>query len=175
MSSRVRDLGCFTVAVTTGLLARHRAAAAQAAASAVIVVGTALPWVHSGDRGISLYELRRVAYRLEADVDLRFIDPVVFVPLALAVALFLRWTGHHVASWVLSLLAAAYTGVGVALMVGSGLPTGEGVPVTGVGAAALGAVVTVEWSGRTYDRYQRRRAPLQTSQPPTTSDPGARR
>lgn len=174
VSARARATGCFTGPVTE-LLARHRAAVAQATASVVVVVGTALPWVHSGERDISLYELRRVAYRLEADVDLRYVDAIVFVPLALALALLLRWTGHHVASWVLTLAAAAYTGVGVALMIDSGLPTGIGVLVTGIGAAALAAVVAVEWAGRTYDRYQRRRAPLQTSRTPTTSDPGARR
>ena len=126
---------------------RHRAALCQVLASVVLVVGTGLPWVYSGERGIDLYEMRRIAHRLEADVDLRLVDPVAVVPLVLAGALLARWAGWRRLSWGLSIAAAAYTGVGAALMIASSLPTGAGVPVAGLGAAALVAVVAIEWAG----------------------------
>lgn len=126
---------------------RRVAAIGQVVASATILVGTALPWVYSGERPIDLYEMRRIAYRLEADVNLRLVDLVTFVPLVLAVSLLARWAGRTLASRLLALAAAAFTGLGAALIIRSPLPTGAGVVVTALGALALVGVVAIEWIG----------------------------
>jgi hypothetical protein len=128
---------------------RHLGALCHTAAAATILVGTALPWVVSGERGIDLYEMRRVAYRLEADVDLRLIDPVVVIPLVLAGSLLARWGGHHRIGRSLAVLASLYAGAGALLMIRSPLPTGAGVVVTLIGAIALTGVVAVEGLGGT--------------------------
>jgi hypothetical protein len=138
----------FTVGVALVQPTRHLGALGQVVASAIVVVGTALPWVHSGDRSIDLYEMRRIAHRLEAEVDLRLVDPVVFVPFVLATSLLARWAGFRRTSWCMALAAATYTGLGALLMVRSSLPTGSGVGVAGIGALALVAIVSGEWFGR---------------------------
>ncbi len=116
-------------------------------AGGIVLVGTFLPWVYSGERAIDLYEIRRVAHRLEADVDLRLVDPVVLVPLGLACALVARLAGRRALGAILALVVAVYAGGGALLMIRSPLPTGAGVVVTGVGAIALAGVVAIECLG----------------------------
>jgi hypothetical protein len=144
----MRQAAWFTGRVALVQPTRHLGALGQVVASAIVVIGTALPWVYSGDRAIDLYEMRRVAYNLEADVDLRLVDPVAFVPLVLAGALLARWAGLRRTSWAMALAAGTYTGLGALLMVRSSLPTGAGVGVAGIGALALIGIVTGEWFGR---------------------------
>ncbi len=117
----------------------------QVGACAVLALGTALPWVWSGERGIDLYELRRVAHRIEADLDLRLLTPIAFVPLVLAASLLARWAGRRALAWVLAVAAALYTGAGAVAVDRSNLDTGSGVTVAALAAVALGLTVVLEW------------------------------
>lgn len=126
--------------------ARAAAGPVHAGSCAALALATALPWVWSGERGIDLYELRRVAHRLDADLDLRLLAPVAFLPLLLAASLLARWAGRRTLAWALALGAAAYTGAGAVVVHSSKLTTGSGVTVAFASAVALVATVVLEWA-----------------------------
>ncbi|QGG94981.1 hypothetical protein [Actinomarinicola tropica] len=118
-------------------------------ASALLLVATFRPWVHSGERTLNAYELREVAHRLEL-LEPWMVAPVVVVPLAVALTALARWAGRHVVAHVSSLAAAAYVVGGVAATRDVALPLGDGrtLAVAGGALLVLTALVELLWPDR---------------------------
>ena len=123
---------------------------AHLAGSAAVATGTFLPWLHSGERAMSIYDLRSTAHRLELLSDPWVLQPIAFVPLVVALGLLARWAGRVHAAHVVALAAAGYTAAGALMVRSSGLPPGSGTTVVLLGAAVLVAAAAGEllWARR---------------------------
>lgn len=124
--------------------------AAHVTGSAAVVAGTFLPWLHSGERAMSVYDLRDTAHRLELLDDPWVLQPVAVVPLVLAVGLLARWAGQVHAAHLVAVVAGGYAALGATLVRSSGLPPGSGTTVVLLGAAVLVAAAAGEllWARR---------------------------
>lgn len=112
-------------------------------ASALLLVATFRPWLHSGERTLDAYELREVVHRLEL-VEPWMVAPVVAVPLAVAVVVLSRWAGRPAVAHASSLAAAGYVVGGVVATRDVGLPTGDGRTLAVVGAALIVVAAAAE-------------------------------
>ena len=105
-------------------------------------MGSFLPWLESGERSRSSYELYGVVSRLEvASGSWARVGLAVWplVPLLVTSAAVLAWWGRAVSALVAAWVAAAYVGVICVVAWRAPLPARLGVPVTFVGALALAA------------------------------------
>lgn len=118
--------------------------------SAAVALATFLPWLHSGERGMSVYDLRIAADRLELLDRPWIVAPVALVPMLLALGLLARWAGRPLAAQGVALVAASYTAVGAAAVRSSDLPAGGGTTLALAGAAVLllSAVGELLWARR---------------------------
>lgn len=111
----------------------QQALVAFTAAGAVLLLGTFLPWLHSGSTTRSSYALVGLVDRLDiapGGPAALLIGAWPFVPLLVTSAVVLAWWGRSTASLVVAVLAALYAGgIAAVLAVGS-----AGTPITvGVG------------------------------------------
>lgn len=119
-------------------------------ASAALAVGTFLPWLYSGERAMSIYDLRAAARTLELLDDGRILHPIALVPLLAALGVLARWAGRTRLAMVLTLGAAGYTAGGAVLVRSSPFRAGSGTTVVLVAAGALliAAVGELLWARR---------------------------
>ncbi|MBK5222099.1 MAG: hypothetical protein JJE52_04335 [Acidimicrobiia bacterium] len=143
-------------------LPRRLIAAAHLAGSATLVVGTFLPWLYSGQRGLDIYELGQAAHRLEIVEERWLIAPIAFVPLILVLSLLARWAGRRMLTHVLGLFAAGYTAAGALALRGTGLPSGRGIDAALLGSSviAVGAVAEL-----IFTTTRHRQSPAATAAP----------
>jgi hypothetical protein len=111
----------------------QRALLVFTAAGAALVVGTFLPWLHSGSTARSSYALVGLVDRLDITPGgpaALLIGGWPFVPLLVTSAVVLAWWGRSTASLVVAAVAAIYAGgIAAVLAVGS-----SGTPITvGIG------------------------------------------
>ena len=118
------------------------------AGAAVLTIGTFLPWVHSGDRPLDVYDLRLAAHRLELLDDPWVVLPVAVVPLVLAASVLARWLGAHTPARLLSGVAAAYTVAGAWVVAGLDADLGSGPVVSATGALMIGTAMSMELLSR---------------------------
>ena len=134
-----------TAQVTTGSRTPwHLPALLVGTSAAVLVVGSFLPWLYSGERARSSFELVTVARRLGLSPEgwqgaaLRLWP---LVPLLCVLATFASWWGKHLVAAVLADLAALATAwlciEALTADLGANLRLGVGPSVTVVGAALL--------------------------------------
>lgn len=110
----------------------------------LVLIGTFLPWVGSGDASRSSYRLLGVLDRLEVTPDGAIAALVRWwpvVPLLVTAAIVLSWWGFHRGAATLALAAALYAG-GVAVAIGwvaggTGIDAGLGVVVCAAASVLL--------------------------------------
>lgn len=152
-------LGTYAAAVQRVLIGR----VVSTCGGVTVVVGTFLPWLRSGTRLRTSYEIFSLVERLgisRSDVvgwGLR-LWPVL--PLVVACALTLTWFPRPWATGITSMVAAIYAGV-VSAAVRSASPTGiisveYGATVTLIGAVVLAAGFLLTDLGARFPRGQRR-------------------
>ena len=117
------------------------------AGALAIVVGSFLPWLRSGRRGRSSYEMYALAKRLDfgdgpAARGLVAMWPVV--PLVVVAAALAAWSSRHHVSAGLAVLGALYVAVVCVVAWRAPLPAMVGVAVTFIGAVALAAAAITQ-------------------------------
>jgi hypothetical protein len=131
-------------------VAHHRAAIAIGAAGSLTIVGAVLPWLYSGSRSRSSFDLVAIAQRLGLSPDgwqgfLLRLWPLV--PLVCVLATMAAWWGRHRLAGALALVA----GIGSSWLslrvrsadLGANLRLAVGPTVTLIGSIALVAAAIV--------------------------------
>lgn len=110
------------------------------AGAVAILVGSFLPWLRSGRRGRSSYELYGLAERLDfagGTLARGLVALWPLVPLVVVAAALAAWSSRRYVSTGLAILAACYVVVVCIVAWRAPLPAMVGVAVTFVGAVAL--------------------------------------
>lgn len=125
---------------------RHRALTALSVAGAVLVLATFLPWVRSGSRARSSYDLLGLLDRLGVAGDgiaAGLIRWWPVVPLLVTIAVVLGWWSLHGWAIVAALVVTAYVGGVAAVLIAAAGSAGVELGIGVWAAAATGALFVV--------------------------------